>query len=119
MQKLPCKPREEKLSCPICWVPDVGRRLVDRLLDSGDEKMRMMGAWHIFRRSFQNPAYVPIADALIEEGVVYRRLRRTSHRKRLFMKNSVKGQNGNSSGFFNEEKLSPLSVNSASSATPR
>lgn len=58
----------------LYWVPDVGRRLVDRLLDSGDEKTRMMGAWHVFRRSFQDPSYIPIADALIEEGVAYRRL---------------------------------------------
>lgn len=56
------------------WVPDIGRRLLDRLLNSGDETMRMIGAWHVFRRSFQDPTYVSDADCLIEEGNLYRRL---------------------------------------------
>lgn len=56
------------------WVPDTGQRLVNRLLDSGDETMHMIGAWHVFRHSFQDPAYIPQADRLIEEGVIYRRL---------------------------------------------
>jgi hypothetical protein len=56
------------------WVPDVGRRLLDSLLNSGDETMRMIGAWHVMRHSFQEPAYAPEADRLIEAGKVYRRL---------------------------------------------
>jgi len=36
--------------------------------------MRIIGAWHVFWHSFQDPAYVSQADQLIEKGVVYRRL---------------------------------------------
>lgn len=56
------------------WVPDVGRRLLDRLFNSGDERMVMIGAWHVFGRSFQDETYASEADRLIEEGEVYRRL---------------------------------------------
>ena len=56
------------------WTPDRGRRLLDRLLDSGEPTMRTIGAWHVFRCSFQDSIYVSEADQLIEEGHVYRRL---------------------------------------------
>ena len=36
--------------------------------------MRLIGAWHVMRHSFQEPAYTIEADRLIEEGKVYRRL---------------------------------------------
>ena len=55
------------------WVPDIGRKLLDRLLDSGNETMRMIGAWCVFGRGFQDAAYTSEADCLIEEGDVYRR----------------------------------------------
>jgi hypothetical protein len=34
----------------------------------------MIGAWHVFRRSFQEARYAPLADTLANEGVTYRRL---------------------------------------------
>lgn len=55
-------------------VPEVGRRLVKKLLDSGDETMRMVGGWFVIRLSFQDRKYIAVADRLIEEGVIYRRL---------------------------------------------
>jgi hypothetical protein len=36
--------------------------------------MHMIGAWHVFNRSFQDPAYASEADQFIEGGYVYRRL---------------------------------------------
>jgi hypothetical protein len=56
------------------WTPEIGRSLVDRLLNSGNETMRMIGAWHVFNASFQDAAYASEANQLIEEGHLYRRL---------------------------------------------
>jgi len=56
------------------WVPEIGRQLLGRLLESGDETMRMIGAWHVINQSFQDPGYATEADQLVEEGEVYRRL---------------------------------------------
>jgi hypothetical protein len=56
------------------WVPEIGRRLMDRLLNSGDETIRMIGAWHVFNGSFQDSAYAAEADRYIEGSHVYRRL---------------------------------------------
>ena len=56
------------------WVPEIGKRLIDRLLNSDDETMRTLGAWHVFNQSFQDSAYALQADQFIEEGHVYRRL---------------------------------------------
>jgi hypothetical protein len=55
-------------------VPTIGKRLIYRLVVAGDDTSRMIGAWHIFRRSFQNGQYGPLADSLANRGVVYRRL---------------------------------------------
>ena len=55
-------------------VPAIGKRLIYRLVVSGDETSRMIGAWLVFRRSFQDAQYAPLADALANHGVVYRRL---------------------------------------------
>jgi hypothetical protein len=55
-------------------VPTTGKRLIYRLLVCGDETSRMTGAWQVFRRSFHDGQYGPLADALANEGVIYRRL---------------------------------------------
>ena len=55
-------------------VPAIGRRLIYRLVVIGDDMSRMVGAWHVFRRSFQDVRYAPLADALVNDGEVYRRL---------------------------------------------
>ena len=55
-------------------VPLVGRKLIYRLVVSGDDTSRMIGAWHVFRRSFQDAKYAPLADVLAGDGVIYRRL---------------------------------------------
>jgi hypothetical protein len=58
----------------IHWVPDIGQRLLLRLLSTGDETVRMIAAWHIFEASFQKEEYVFLADALLKDGAPYRRL---------------------------------------------
>lgn len=58
----------------IHWVPSVGPKLVHRLLESGDETMRMIGVWHVLRLSFQDSAYAADADRFIEKSGLYRRL---------------------------------------------
>jgi hypothetical protein len=62
------------LSFLLPSVPAVGKRLIFRLIVSGDETSRMIGSWHVFRLEFQNPEYAPLAKALSEGGAVYRRL---------------------------------------------
>jgi len=54
--------------------PEIGRRLVYRLLESSNENMRLIGAWHIFCHSFQDSTYMTDADQLMEQGIIYRRL---------------------------------------------
>jgi hypothetical protein len=58
----------------LYWVPDVGKWLIVRLVLSGDEVMRMIAAWHVFRRSFQDRQYAPLADAFLGDGENYRKL---------------------------------------------
>jgi hypothetical protein len=55
-------------------VPAIGRRLIYRLIVQGDDTSRMVGAWHVFGRSFQDAQYALLADALVNDGDVYRRL---------------------------------------------
>jgi hypothetical protein len=55
-------------------LPAVGKRLIYRLIVGGDENSRMTGAWHVFRLSFHDPVYAPLAKAFSQNGVVYRRL---------------------------------------------
>jgi hypothetical protein len=58
----------------IAQVPDVGRRLVRRLLESSSEVVRMIGVWHVIRQSFNDPTYQSEADSFIDGAVVARRL---------------------------------------------
>ena len=55
-------------------VPEIAKRLIYRLLVCRDDTARMIGAWHIFRRSFQDAQFRPLADALTREDGSYRRL---------------------------------------------
>jgi hypothetical protein len=54
--------------------PRAGERLLSLIIFYGDETSRMIGAWHVFRRSFQDDRYAPMADTLVKDGVIYRRL---------------------------------------------
>jgi hypothetical protein len=56
------------------WEPEIAKRLLFTLLVGGDETARFIGAWHAFRRSFQDAGYAPLANALSDGGVTYRRL---------------------------------------------
>ena len=55
-------------------VPDVGQRLLYRLIVAGDDTARMIGTWHVFREAFQDDRYAALADACAKDGTIYRRL---------------------------------------------
>lgn len=55
-------------------IPAIGKRLIYRLVVDGDDNSRMIGAWHVFNLSFRDPVFAPLAEALSESGVSYRRL---------------------------------------------
>jgi hypothetical protein len=55
-------------------VPRIRERLIYRLFISGDETAHMIGAWHVFGLNFQDTRFAPLAAALTDNGVIYRRL---------------------------------------------
>ena len=58
----------------VAGVPKIGEALICRLLTCTHQTPRLVGAWHIFRMSFQDSRYWALADILFKRGVVYRRL---------------------------------------------
>ena len=58
----------------IGQVPDVGRRLVQPLLNSSNEAFRLLGAWHAIRASYTDASYADLADEVSQRGVGKRRL---------------------------------------------
>jgi hypothetical protein len=58
----------------IHWEPSVGKFVLCRMIVEGDENTRMVAAWLVFWQSFQNEEFIPLADALALDGVVYRRI---------------------------------------------
>lgn len=54
--------------------PIVAKRLIYRLIVDGEENSRLTGAWHVFRLGFHDPIFAPLAKALSDDGVIYRRL---------------------------------------------
>jgi hypothetical protein len=54
--------------------PLIGKKLIRRMIVSGHDICRMIGSWQVFRRSFHDAQYAPLADALTGDGVTYRRL---------------------------------------------
>ncbi|MDK4735901.1 hypothetical protein [Rhizobium sp. CNPSo 3490] len=56
------------------FVPEVGQRLLHRMIVQGDPNTRAIAAWLIFWQSFQAEVFCSLADALAKDGVVYRRL---------------------------------------------
>lgn len=55
-------------------VPEVGHRLLYRMIVQGDPNTRAIAAWLVFWQSFQVEVFCSLADALARDGVVYRRL---------------------------------------------
>ena len=55
-------------------VPTIGRRMLYRLIVSADELSRLVGAWQVFRESFQDETFAALADAFANRGRSYRRL---------------------------------------------
>jgi len=55
-------------------LPKLGDELVSSLLNSGEKKMELVGAWLIFYESHRNEAYIERADALTNLSLDHRRL---------------------------------------------
>jgi hypothetical protein len=58
----------------VYQVPQSGRRLLLRLLCSGDTSLRLIGVWHVLRTGFNSAEYVPLAEALERESIEGKRL---------------------------------------------
>jgi hypothetical protein len=56
------------------FIPEIGKRLIFRLLVCGNTTSRMICAWYIFRLSFADKRYILLADMLMQEGAAYRML---------------------------------------------
>lgn len=58
----------------VAQVPDVGRRLLDRLLASQDRTHQLIASWHIIRCSYNHETYISLADQLERVSPEVRRL---------------------------------------------
>ncbi len=54
--------------------PEIGRELLNYLLESNDEGQQLIGAFHLFREAFYDSDFAPRANTLISKGDVYRKL---------------------------------------------
>jgi hypothetical protein len=55
-------------------LPELGKELVDQLLESSDETKQLIGAWLVFFESYKNDDYVAKADQLAASSLLHRRL---------------------------------------------
>ena len=55
-------------------IPDIGRELLDLLLESDNENERLIGAFHLFREAFYDLDLAQRADALISVDDAHRKL---------------------------------------------
>jgi len=58
----------------IYQVPEVGRRLLTRLLTFGNLTMQLVATWHVVRTSYNDTRYLSLADTLERASVEARRL---------------------------------------------
>jgi hypothetical protein len=58
----------------IYQIPDVGRRLILRLLSSGDPTARLLGVWHVLQASFHDAGFIALAEAYERRSTDARRL---------------------------------------------
>jgi hypothetical protein len=56
------------------WLPELGKELLNRLLECGDETKQLIGAWLVFGESYRNEAYVMKADQLAAVSLEHQRL---------------------------------------------
>jgi len=56
------------------WLPELAEELNSKLLESEDENMQLIGAWHVFCESFRNEVYVERANELASVSINHRRL---------------------------------------------
>ncbi|MGA1800565.1 hypothetical protein [Rhizobium sp. HT1-10] len=50
-------------------IPDVGRRLIERMAASNEERIRLVAAWHVMRSSYHEGDYVEWADRLENQDI--------------------------------------------------
>jgi len=74
MSPLVTHPATHLLPYIIYQVPEVGRRLLMRLLIFGDPMMRLVGTWHVVRTSYNDIRYLQLSDTLERASLDARRL---------------------------------------------
>lgn len=74
MSPLVTHPATHLLPYVIYQVPEVGRRLLTRLLIFGNPAMTLVATWHVVRTSYNDGRYLPLADTLERASLDARRL---------------------------------------------
>jgi hypothetical protein len=55
-------------------IPELAKELVDKLINSGNDDMHLIGVWLIYCESFRDESYVEIADFYSMENLEYRKV---------------------------------------------
>lgn len=55
-------------------IPDLAKELVDKLINSGNDDMHLIGVWLIYCESFRNENYIEFADAYPMTNPEYRKI---------------------------------------------
>lgn len=55
-------------------IPELAKELVDKLINSGNDDMHLIGIWLVYGESFRNENYIEIADAYSMENPEYRKI---------------------------------------------
>ena len=71
---LATQPATHLLQYIVRQVPDLGRRLLERLLNSPNETFRLVGSWHVLRASYSHATYVDRAEEIARIGPAQQRL---------------------------------------------
>ncbi len=74
MSPLITHPATHLLPYLVYQVPEVGRRLLTRLIVFGNQTMWLVATWHVVRTSYNDGRYLPLAESLERVSVDARRL---------------------------------------------
>jgi len=55
-------------------IPELAKELVNKLINSGNDDMHLIGVWLIYCESFRNESYIEIADSYSMENPEYRKI---------------------------------------------
>ncbi len=55
-------------------IPELAKELVNKLINSGNDDMHLIGVWLIYCESFRNESYIEIADSYSMENQEYRKI---------------------------------------------